>query len=201
MKCGNCKGQHETAQEVKDCYALGTPVAKEVVCVLRAPSEQPITNAQKSYLFSLAEQRPKIARRIKSIDTLTKDQASSLIQEALSMPAEEGRVEIKEPKVPEGYYAIDIGGTVKFYRVRIPEDGKWKGRVFVDVQASDDFYPIRNIETKKEVLRAILKQGVKESQARYGKEIGRCGICNRTLTDETSISIGIGPVCMARWGI
>jgi Family of unknown function (DUF6011) len=35
---------------------------------------------------------------------------------------------------------------------------------------------------------------------RYGREIGRCGHCNRTLTDESSRQAGIGPVCAAKAG-
>lgn len=37
--------------------------------------------------------------------------------------------------------------------------------------------------------------GIDAARERYGREIGRCGICNRTLTDEESRRIGIGPVC------
>jgi hypothetical protein len=35
---------------------------------------------------------------------------------------------------------------------------------------------------------------------RYGLEIGKCGICHRTLTNDISRARGIGPVCAERWG-
>jgi Family of unknown function (DUF6011) len=199
MKCGNCKKEHETAQEVKDCYSLGTPVSAQTV--KQAIGSVPMaTQKQLDFLSSLAVVRPKWAkeRKIKKGE-MTKRQASELIQEALATPAERTRDETL-PNVPEGYYAIDIDGTVKFYRVTRPTEGKWKGRLFVSVQASDDFYSVKNKEKILEILEAILDQGVKISQARYGKEIGRCGICNRTLTDEVSIARGIGPVCLGKWG-
>jgi len=34
----------------------------------------------------------------------------------------------------------------------------------------------------------------------YGKVLGQCGICARTLTDPESIARGIGPVCAANYG-
>lgn len=98
------------------------------------------------------------------------------------------------PDVPSGRYAIDIDDTVKFYRVDRPTEGKWAGYTFVKVQASDDLHPIRG-EGAKRVLAAILKAGPRKAMERYGQELGHCGVCGRTLTDETSREIGIGPVC------
>jgi hypothetical protein len=38
-----------------------------------------------------------------------------------------------------------------------------------------------------------------EDQAKaFGKLYGRCVVCGRTLTDEESIELGIGPVCRAK---
>ena len=34
----------------------------------------------------------------------------------------------------------------------------------------------------------------------YGKAWSRCGVCNRTLTDDASIARGIGPICAERFG-
>jgi hypothetical protein len=33
---------------------------------------------------------------------------------------------------------------------------------------------------------------------RYGKELGRCGVCDMPLTNEESRELGIGPVCRAK---
>ncbi len=34
----------------------------------------------------------------------------------------------------------------------------------------------------------------------YGKRFGRCSVCSRTLTNEESINLGIGPICRQRFG-
>lgn len=102
--------------------------------------------------------------------------------------------------VPDGHYAIRIdGGSVKFYRVTNKYSGPWRGRVFVDMQAGDDYYPTYNRDQRDTIL-SIIAADVKAASIRYGQEIGRCGVCNRTLTNDVSIAAGIGPVCAGRMG-
>ena len=40
----------------------------------------------------------------------------------------------------------------------------------------------------------------KEAAIEYGRKTGTCACCGRTLTDPTSISLGIGPICIEKWG-
>jgi hypothetical protein len=40
--------------------------------------------------------------------------------------------------------------------------------------------------------------GDSDAGPRYGREIGRCYRCNRTLTDAVSRSLGIGPDCRSK---
>lgn len=102
-----------------------------------------------------------------------------------------------ESVVPEGRYAIEMDGTLKFYVVDKPKDGKWAGRTFVGVQASDDKYPVKDYAKRTDIL-ARIAVDVKQAMLRYGKELGHCGHCGRTLTDETSRELGIGPICRAK---
>lgn len=103
------------------------------------------------------------------------------------------------PRVPDGHYAIEEDGELHFFKVNTPTTGKWAGFTFLQIQASDDYRAIKNRERKAAVLGAITADP-KEAMARYGHEIGRCGVCNRTLTDPESIAIGIGPVCIEKAG-
>ena len=48
------------------------------------------------------------------------------------------------------------------------------------------------------ILRRIAEVGAPEATALYGQEIGRCGRCNRHLTDEESRRVGLGPECRRR---
>jgi hypothetical protein len=101
-------------------------------------------------------------------------------------------------EVPNGRYAVEENGTLKFFHVRHGKaDSRWAGFVFVDIQASDDTYPLKDRARKARVLAAIA-QDVEGSLCRYGQELGVCGDCGRTLTDETSRSIGRGPICRSK---
>lgn len=96
-----------------------------------------------------------------------------------------------------GRYAVEVDGTLKFYKIDKPTEGRWSGRTFVSVQASDELYPIRSRSARDEILTAIAADP-DGAMRRYGREIGRCGHCHRTLTDETSRAMGIGPVCAGK---
>jgi hypothetical protein len=103
------------------------------------------------------------------------------------------------PALDTAYYAVEHQGTLKFYKVDKPQSGRWAGYTFVKVQASDDLYPVKNLGYQAEVLEAIAKDP-KAAMLRYGKEIGSCGHCHRTLTNEESRAYGIGPVCRGKMG-
>lgn len=101
------------------------------------------------------------------------------------------------PVLPKARYAIVTAEGLRFYHVDMPQSGKWAGRVFVSVQASDDLHPIRNKQSRESIL-AQIAADPKGAMQRYTEEIGSCAICGRTLTNETSLERAIGPICAAR---
>lgn len=103
------------------------------------------------------------------------------------------------PKVPAGRYAIDYGnGVVKFFKVDVPEKGKWTGYTFVKRVAGDEEWPVRDYGQRSSILQTIGEDVLKASKL-YGTEIGACGVCGRTLTDPESRAAGIGPICAAKF--
>jgi hypothetical protein len=99
-------------------------------------------------------------------------------------------------QVPDGRYAVTLAGedTLRFFRVKA---GHKTGVVFVDEQASDDMWPVRDRARRVAILAAIASDPA-AAGVRYGQALGVCGVCGRTLTDEASRAAGIGPVCAAR---
>lgn len=96
--------------------------------------------------------------------------------------------------IPTGYYATEHADNVtRFFKVE-QGTGKWAGRTFLKIQASDDLHPVKDYAKRMFVLNMIEADPMAATQ-RYGRAIGRCGICGRTLTDEDSRAAGIGPVC------
>lgn len=107
---------------------------------------------------------------------------------------EDGKyIAVKSIDVEAGRYAILVDGVTKFYRITKGK-GRWAGKTFIEAQASDDHYPVRNPKAREEILAAIAANPA-EAAMRYGVELGHCYRCGRTLTDETSRSLGIGPEC------
>jgi len=127
-------------------------------------------------------------------------EASKVIDTLLKCPYKNGFAAVPRgdhwPTVPEGRYAVLDEGVLKFYKVDRPTEGRWSGYLFLSVYASDERYPIKAFDTKKRVMDNIAVNPQLAAQ-RYGQEIGKCGLCGRTLTDEQSRAFGIGPICRA----
>lgn len=93
-----------------------------------------------------------------------------------------------------GFYAIEhADGVTRFFKIE-QGTGKWAGKTFLKIQAGDDLHPVRDHAKRMFVLNAVEADPMAATK-RYGRAIGRCGICSRTLTDEDSRAAGIGPIC------
>jgi hypothetical protein len=96
--------------------------------------------------------------------------------------------------VPEGRYAINWGTVevedVKFYQVR---------QATLFAQASAELWAIKDTEAIAKVLDAV-KADPKAASVLYGLKLGQCGVCGRTLTNQESRDIGIGPICRDKMG-
>ena len=102
--------------------------------------------------------------------------------------------------VADGRYAIAIDGKLRFFRVNTPTEGRWAKMTFVnEVFGGGRRDPVRNRQFRQTLLNAIADDP--DALARYGRELGECGVCGRALTDEESRRIGIGPVCREKLGM
>lgn len=206
VKCGNTKVHgreratyHATSADVKACYAAryagGT-----------------YTEGANSDAYWDREMQRKERREDERVayDKLMRDLASDSPDEDRRSEREARRSNIDISNVGAGWYAVDHpeDGVLRFLRVDTPDEGKWRGYRFVKIQASDDFYKLgsqrpngRYYGKSHALVRALAQMTDEErygAMARYGREIGACGVCNRTLTDETSRKLGIGPVCRSK---
>jgi uncharacterized protein DUF6011 len=102
--------------------------------------------------------------------------------------------------IPEGRYAVkSLTGTndLDFFKVDKPTQGTWAGQIFVRrVIGGHPDMPVKGAN-KFAALDAILEAGPDKAMALFGQTLGYCGRCGRSLTDEQSRAIGIGPVCRA----
>lgn len=97
------------------------------------------------------------------------------------------------PDVPEGRYAVEVDGVLKFYSVDVSDNGFVKAFVW----ASDEQHELP-FKAMVAVLDLIVAVTPLEASKAFGRAIGKCGKCHRTLTDPNSRAAGIGPVCAGR---
>lgn len=109
------------------------------------------------------------------------------------------------PNVKTMHYAVLVespgsGEKVwRFFRVDRPQTGRWAGYTFVKRQAGDEEYPVKNLSAVADILKEI-SFDPQSAAENYGLQLGKCGCCQRTLTNPDSIKRGIGPICAEKIG-
>jgi len=111
-------------------------------------------------------------------------------------------------KVPFGttrHAVTNAEGKLTFIRLDKVEKGNWAGWVFVKGIAGPEEFrvgsqkPDGSYKGQWESLLTEINEDPRTTIARYGKEIGACGICGLRLTDEVSRELGIGPICLKKF--
>ena len=188
-----------------DLTTWTTAQASEMIDTLKskapAGSAKMATERQVAYIQGLISEREMPAEftdlTVGSVTTesVTVEAASAMIRTLMVQPRRPVQAQDAYENVPDGNYAIlnaSGKGDVVFYRVWTRRDGN-RG---VDLQVSDDFVPVNRAQVPGIMDRIAQDPG--RALARYGHEIGRCGICSRTLTNEESRARGVGPKCAAK---
>ncbi len=130
----------------------------------------------------------------------SKGEASQVIDALLAAPHDQiVSVEGETFDVEGGGY---FGHDDRRYRIDAPTEGKWAGWIFFktgseyhDQQRLGSVRPSGGYRDKAEgVFRAIVAD-LQAAREEYARITGRCYVCNRTLEDPVSVSLGIGPVC------
>lgn len=176
---------------------------------------KPVTEAQTRFLRRLAHEVTGdgdgyvAAINKKYADGLTTTAASAEIKHLKSLQG--GARPLVQPKqkkaaattsAPAGRYAVDLpddGGSL-LVEVSKPSSGPWAGYTFVKtvpLMSEVAPEPIKGAVAVK-VLAAI-EDNPRGCAGMYGRITGRCGQCNRRLSDPSSISLGVGPECMGRF--
>lgn len=182
----------------------------------------PATAKQLSFLESLAEQTG--FSGVVDFDTFSKAEASDAISSMLELRDEQRKAKLAEhseaagtpltDELPEGYYTVVLeSGEHRTFRIKVASSqSKLAGKAIISyLSGSDntsDYTGFGFVEgTQIKIWRRfsedstladaakILVGDPTAAQQGYAKVSGNCYICARTLTDPTSIDLGIGPVC------
>lgn len=90
---------------------------------------------------------------------------------------------ISTSRYPDTLYVVEIDNDV--YQGKI---------VNGNFQAVADANPTTLPRLRK------IAENPRDAAVAYGRETGICSCCGRELTNQTSIEMGIGPICASKWG-
>lgn len=114
-----------------------------------------------------------------------------------------GKLRVADPRHVTDPDAADL--TRLKLQIDAPKSGKWAGFRFVKDAAEygqgrryGRQAPGRTYEGDAADVLARVVADPENALAAYGKLVGRCGVCNAVLEDETSVALGIGPICRAK---
>lgn len=172
-----------------------------------------MTAKQETFIRTLIAERELTAdareNALKRLDEgLTVGLASRWIERLLELPklpSARGRGAVDHKNVPAGRYAIEGADELEFYKVDRPDEGDYAGMTFVKLIVGGGIGG-RSVEHRigrprqQAVIDAIAAEGAELASARYGHELGHCGVCGRELTKDESRERGIGPVCAGKLG-
>ena len=208
IKCGNCKGQHDNADDVRACYAAkgyyGTKPSsaqpatqKQIDFALRLDSERdvPVAGANEHEAKCIANLEDMQGGKF-----VSKKEASAVIEYLLALPKAtpaqhpdsqaQGQATEGMHKVGDDIYKVQraVHGSGHLYAKRlVPGEG-------YGAKATFEYAP-----GILKTLSAATQMTLEEAKA-FGALYGTCCVCGRTLTNEESIANGIGPVCGAKGG-
>lgn len=212
IKCGNCHEMHESVAEVRACYGRGdgrVAVEEPKEPVVPEWAKDPATEKQLKYLTGLMEQKDhdnldnsEVQETLMNLmdgKTIGKREASAAI-EALLPLHNRSHEYARWPSVVEGRYALYTGdGTVAFYKVDRPTEGKWAGRIFVKLLIGAPGH-WHEMKASLETMARIEEMGAVESARLFGYKSKSCGQCGSPLSNLRSRAAGFGEVCAAKLG-
>jgi len=205
VKCGKCKARHATVDDVRACYQGQAPAAfaqpgDEVIQVTAYP---PATDAQRSFLASLAKRK---GVEVPTVET--RKEASAAIDELKALadaPVPEA-VEMTEDELMEqlGVYVLPDGTIVQV------KPNRQKTRCYAKrwVAINGERLTLSDEHVKGEWayapgLMAKVKPEYRmtlEQAKRFILIYGQCCRCGRKLKAAKSVEQGIGPVCIKYFG-
>jgi hypothetical protein len=129
------------------------------------------------------------------VETAARDAANQRWTNAIAIRnAKKVAAEVTRPEITEGYW--EISGVVYKVQLNLAGTGIYAKRLDVDSDGTREW-----TYCGWQGMRDLREHGTKvqgDTVKKYGKLYGACMICGRRLTNEESISEGIGPVCSGK---
>lgn len=187
MRCGNCKGAHDSVDLVRECFnsSPGKPSPKQI-------SLAQALGREKVRLPEYAEMPQLEYERL--IDALDREGMKTFLDRMLKQPdSGMSRAEISA-RIYNGKYALqnEDDEDVRFYLV----SGELHKTLWELTGAPGEFRRQRIYRAEK-ILRRIAADPM-AAFALFGLKVGACGKCGSPLTQKHTRERGIGDTCYAK---
>jgi hypothetical protein len=106
---------------------------------------------------------------------------------------------IKKPILRCGDLAISIAPATGTNAgcLYVKDAGNYAGKI----TSEGKFLAIREARADISTELQVLAADPMAALSAHGHRTGQCSCCGRTLTEATSVKLGIGPICREKWGI
>lgn len=163
----------------------------------------PASPAQVNFINSLRTQRALATLTEAEATQLDKRGASREIDRLKALPVVVAAARADAPSlfdgVPTSKYSIVENGVRTFWEVKT-----FRGTTYLRllVGAPGDFQRVRvELPRVTRVVRQIKDEGVLVAAQAFATHYTCCAVCGADLSDETSVALGLGPICRRRFGL
>lgn len=160
------------------------------------------TPAQVNFINSLRAQRAEFALTSEELATLDKRGASREIDRLKALPVVAQATNAARPGyldgIPASKYSLIEDGVRTFWEVKT-----WQGRAYIRllIGAPGQFTRTKVGFDRAQRVAAEIKLDVLAAAQAFATHYTCCAVCGADLSDETSVALGLGPICRRRFGL
>jgi len=110
---------------------------------------------------------------------------------------------LKYPKFQVGSYVFQPATANSKYPNAIFVKGgrSFQSAYYGRIEANGDFFAARECTSEHRAAILEICKDPFAAAVMHGKQTGSCSCCGRTLENEESVRLGIGPICRGKWGL
>lgn len=187
MRCGNCKGDHDTVAMVRSCFTQDGPPSDKQMSLAQALGRE---RARLAEYKELSEEDYHLA-----IAGMKRQTISAFIGKMLKQPYLEENAKAYFDKLLNGKYALENPDDedVRFYAIT----GENGYRKLYELSGGAGDFKFQRIYRPVKILKRIAADPI-AAFALFGIKIGKCGRCGSPLTQKHTRERGIGDTCYAK---
>jgi hypothetical protein len=187
MRCGNCKGEHDSVAQVRTCFntVAGKPSDKQM-------SLAQALGREKVRLPEYANLEQKDYERM--IAGMSRETMGKFLTKMLKQPNNGPTREELFDRLDNGRYALrnEDDDDIRFYHI-----SGTRHRILWELIGAPGEFRQQRIYRPEKILARIAEDPV-AAFALFGLNVGTCGRCGSPLTQKHTRERGIGDTCYAK---